>query len=673
MGPPAGSFPIARQRRSIVGNRAGTVGQNVLRVASLAAVLWMLATGSSSRCAGAKRPNVLLIVADDLNDWTAPLGGHPQARTPNLDRLAARGMLFTNAHCNYALCNPSRASMLTGRLPSSTGVYKNEHDWRKARPLRHCVPLPQYFRQHGYWTAAAGKVFHANHGGPAGSLVAGHGGRQGFNHPPSWNARYPSHQEQIPDLVVRTGQNFNGLDIWHWDWGPIDCTDAATADGRCAQWVVEQLEARHDRPFLIALGVYATHGPWYCPRPYFDLYPLDQVRLPLVKEDDLDDVPEVATGYARWSGNYHQLILRHNLWHEAVQAYLTQVSFADATVGRVLRALERSPYADNTIICLLSDHGWYLGEKRRWHKGGLWEEATRVPLVFVVPGLTEPGAVCTRAVSLVDLYPTLVELCGLPPRDDLEGTSLVPLLGDPERPWEKPVVIASGGGRRASYAVRTERWRYIRYYDGSEELYDHLTDACEWFNLADKPQYARLKQQLARWIPQQFAPFGRRPEEIPVEHLSNGATRYRLEDGDELPADRLPNMAAGFRLSARLTPRYPDGTVVTWGNGWDGWVVYLDQGKLSLTVCRHKKKQTIAATEPATGTFRIVVLVAHKQATLQVDGRTVAEGRLSLRLPGKLDRELVVGLQSSVLDIHRRIPGFLGTLEEVVLEVPAAP
>lgn len=645
----------------------------LLQAASLAAAVLIALASPASVRAARQQPNVLMIAADDLNDWIAPLGGHPQPRTPNLDRLTSRGLLFTNAHCNYALCNPSRASVLTGRLPSSTGVYKNEHDWRKARPLRGCTPLPQYFREHGYWTAAAGKVFHANHGGPTGALVAGHGGRQGFNHPPSWSARYPSHEEQIPDLVVRTGQNFNGLDIWHWDWGPIDHPDAATADGRCAQWVIEQLRAEHDRPFFIALGVYATHGPWYCPRPYFDIYPIHSIRLPLFREDDLDDVPEVAKGYARGPGSYHRLILQHGLWPAAVQAYLAQVSFADATIGRVLDALEQSPYADNTIICLWSDHGWYLGQKQRWHKGGLWEEATRVPLLFVVPGVTEPGAVCHRAVSLVDLYPTLVELCGLPPRSDLEGTSLVPLLRNPEQSWAKPVITASDGGDRASYAVRTDRWRYIRYYDGSEELYDHLTDASEWFNLADKPQYAELKRRLARWLPKHFAPFGRPAEQISAEQLSDGSLRLRLEDGDELPADRLPDVSAGFRLRARVTPRFPDGTIITQGNGWDGWAVYLEGGKLALTVCRQKKEQTIAATEAAAGTFRIAVEVAGKQVALHVDGRTVAEGELSQPLPGKLGRDLVVGLQTAVLDIHRRIPGFLGTLDEVVLEVPGQP
>jgi len=621
----------------------------------------------------AERPNVLMIVADDLNDWTAPLGGHPQSLTPNLDRLAARGMLFTNAHCNYALCNPSRTSALTGRLPSSTGVYKNEHDWRKARPLRGCVPLPQYFRQHGYYTAAAGKIFHANHGGPAGSLVAGHGGRQGFNHPPSWTARYPSHDEQIPDLVVRTGQNFNGLNIWHWDWGPIDYPDAATADGRCAEWVVEQLQARHDRPFFIALGVYATHGPWYCPRSYFDLYPVDRVRLPLVKENDLDDVPEVAKGYIRGSGGFHRLIVQHDLWHEAVQAYLAQVSFADATIGRVIDALDQSPYADNTIICLWSDHGWYLGEKQRWHKGGLWEEATRVPLLFVVPGITQPGSVCARAVSLVDLYPTLVELCGLPPRDDLEGMSLVPLLADPERPWNRPVITASGGSDRASYAVRTDRWRYIRYYDGSEELYDHLTDPNEWFNLASKPQYSELKKQLARSIPRRFASFGRPIDQIVVERLPDGSRRWHLEDGDEIPPEHVPDLSAGFSLSAVVAPRWPDGTIVTQGNQWDGWVVYLHDGKLVLTVCRRKKEQTIAARQPASGTFRIAVHVTGKRVVLEVDGRTVATGQLHDPLPGELKRPLVVGLQTSVLDIHRRIPGLLGRLTDVRLHVRGNP
>ncbi|MGH7202642.1 MAG: sulfatase, partial [Planctomycetaceae bacterium] len=330
-----------------------------------ALVLLAVETAAVADDAASNRPNVLFIAVDDLNDWIGCLGGHPQAHTPNIDALARRGVLFANAHCTYALCNPSRASVMSGLLPSSNGVWGNQQDWRKSVQLKDRPTLPQHFKEHGYWTGAAGKIYHANHGGETGALTGGHGGRQGFHHPPSWTERYPSHQVQVPDLPVRTGQNFNGLNIWHWDWGPIDVCDAATVDGRCADWVIEQLKRPHAQPFFLALGVYATHGPWYAPRRYYEEQPVETIKLPTVKEDDRDDLPPSAP-----RPSYHDLILKHDLWREAVRAYLAQISFADATVGRVIAALDESRHAENTIIVLWSDHGWYLGEKQRWHKGG---------------------------------------------------------------------------------------------------------------------------------------------------------------------------------------------------------------------------------------------------------------------------------------------------------------
>ena len=237
----------------------------------------------SSRPVG--KPNVLFVIADDLKDYVGWMKGHPQAQTPNMDRLAKLGVSFTNAHCNYALCNPSRTSLLTGMLPSSSGVFGNEQDWRRSVQVQGKDTLPEYFRSQGYFTAAGGKIFHANHGGPDGRLTGWHGGRRGFEQDAAWDQRFPEPGVQISDLPVRTGQNFNGLDIWHWDWGAIDLPDELTDDGAVVAWAGDFLKQQQKKPFFLAVGLYRPHSPWYVPRKYFDMFPLADIKLPEVKEE----------------------------------------------------------------------------------------------------------------------------------------------------------------------------------------------------------------------------------------------------------------------------------------------------------------------------------------------------------------------------------------------------
>ena len=459
--------------------------------------LLIVANGVSQPAIADERPNVLFVAIDDLNDWVGCLGGHPQAKTLNIDRLAARGMLFTNAHCNASLCNPSRASVMTGTLPSTNGVHGNQQDWRQSPYLQGHKTLPEYFREHGYWTGAAGKIYHANHGAECGALNGGHGGLRGFNHPASWTERYPSHDQQLPMLPVPTGRNFNGLDIWHWDWGAIDVADNVTEDGQAADWAAEMLSRDRTEPFFLAVGLYAPHGPWYCPPAYFDEHPVEAVQLPpLNPDDDLDDVPAIGKRYAGNPNGHHERVTNNDLYGEAVQAYLAQISFADAMLGKILDALDASGKADETIIVLWSDHGWHLGEKQKWHKGTNWEEGTRVPLIISAPGI-EAGQ-CDEPVSLVDLYPTLLDLSGLPDYDRLDGSSLKPQLVDPATPTNRPAYTINGGRHQS---VRSKRWRYIRYSDGSEELYDHDADPTEYRNLADLAEYDSIKQELARAFP----------------------------------------------------------------------------------------------------------------------------------------------------------------------------
>ncbi len=426
------------------------------------------------RAESQERPNVLFLAVDDLNDWTTFLGGYGGVKTPNLQRLAARGTFFTRAYCSAPACNPSRASLLCGVRPSTSGVYYNANPWRLQLP--DAVTLPQHFTAGGYTVHGGGKIFHG-----------------GFKDPQSWQFYFDRPGDPAPDV-----RPVNGIpNTAHFDWGPVDVDDRAMGDTRVTDWGVEFLGRNHDRPFFLAVGLFRPHLPWYVPQKYFDEYPLEDITLPRVKEDDLDDVPPLGVAMAKPRGD-HSKVVKHKQWKKAVQGYLASITYTDRQIGRLLRALDKRPDADNTIIVLWTDHGWHLGEKLHWRKFSLWEEAGRVPLIFVVPGVTQAGTRCDRTVSLLDIYPTLADLCGLPVGKHLEGKSLKPLLEDPTAPWDRPVITTHG---RNNHAVRSERWRYIRYRDGTEELYDHRSDPMEWTNRADDPKAAEVKQRLAAWLP----------------------------------------------------------------------------------------------------------------------------------------------------------------------------
>lgn len=424
--------------------------------------------------------NVLFIAVDDLNDWIGALGGYPGVKTPNLDRLAERGVIFTRAYCSAPLCNPSRASLLTGIRPSTSGVYGNRQPFRKALP--DAVTLPQHFMAHGYNVVGGGKIYHGR-----------------YPDPPSWHDYFYRPRDPVPPERPLNGIRNTSPQF---DWGPIDVSDEDMSDYKVTQWGVDYLRRKHNEPFFLGVGIFRPHLPWYVPRKYFELYSLNDIILPIVKEDDLDDVPAIARRIARPKSD-HRDVLRTNNWEKAVRSYLASINFADTCIGLLLDALDRSPYAENTVIVLWGDHGWHLGEKHSWRKYKLWEESNRTPLIIAAPGVTKPGGRCRRTVSLLDIYPTLVELCGLSPKSGLEGDSLVPLLKDPDAEWDRPVLMTR---TRNNHAVRSERWRYIRYEDGSEELYDHWFDPLEWINLANKPQFVSVKEKLKTWLPKVNAP-----------------------------------------------------------------------------------------------------------------------------------------------------------------------
>ena len=446
-----------------------------------------------SQCAFAsnsksEKPNVLFIAVDDLNDWTGYLGGHPQAKTPNIDRLASMGVAFTHAYCSAPLCNPSRISLLTGVSPSNSGVYGNGERLREKMP--NVITLMQYLRQYGYNTQGGGKIFHGT--GP-GDIA-------------SWDFYF-----KAENFTTKSGRDASlPKDAWA-PWGPINVEDEEMLDVKVVNWAISEMEKSHDKPFFLACGFTKPHLPWYVPQKYFDMHPLDEIILPKTKDDDREDLPEFGKKLAREvhtisnGQNYiksgkedHELVLKYNQWHKGVQAYLATISFVDAYIGELLDALENSEYADNTIVVLWGDHGWHLGEKQHWRKHALWENTTRTPLIISAPEKIEKNRLCNPPVSLIDIYPTLIELCGLPERQELDGKSLVPLMQNPDANWDKPVLTTYGKG---NHAIRTERWRYIHYFDGTDELYDHQKDPEEWRNLANMPKYRCVIKELKNSLP----------------------------------------------------------------------------------------------------------------------------------------------------------------------------
>ena len=437
-----------------------------------------------------RRPNVLMICVDDLNDWVGCLGGHPDANTPHIDALAKRGVLFTNAYCQAPLCGPSRASVMTGLLQTTTGIYGQVNDDQiqgivaAARPFTF---LPDALEPYGYATIAVGKVFHK---GDAAHVFDRYGGESGFGPKPAKRFRYDP--RDFPDKIGSTQT----------DWGAFPETDDTMPDHRAASFAIEQLRANHTQPFFLAVGFVRPHVPWHVPRKWFDLHPPASLHTPPYLPTDFDDIPECARRVNELPAMpTTEWAIAADEWRNIVQAYLACTSFVDQEIGRVLQALAESEYAHDTIVILWSDHGYHLGEKNRFAKQALWRQACRAPLIIATPD-AQPGQ-CQAAVGLIDLYPTILDLCGVPAEPGPEGISLKPWLTDPSRPSDRPIITSYG---QHNHALQIDRWRYSQYEDGSRELYDHATDPNEWTNLAATPQGERMFSEVEALFPRSPRP-----------------------------------------------------------------------------------------------------------------------------------------------------------------------
>ncbi|WP_442505619.1 sulfatase [Novipirellula sp. SH528] len=423
-----------------------------------------------------EKPNVLLISIDDLNDWVGCLGGHPQAKTPNIDRLAGIGTLFENAHCQSPVCNPSRASMMTGRYPHTTGIYFLSPDLKQAPALEGVKTMPEVFAENGYKTMASGKLFHT-------------GDKRFFQEYQPSGGFGPRPEKKISQP--------HGHPLW--DWGVYPEDDDQMPDMKAAKWAVKQLKSKHDKPFFMGVGFYRPHVPMYVPQKWFDMHPRAKIKLPLVRDDDRNDLSQYAIDLTNLMhvSPTHEWVTGAGQWEHAVQSYLASVSFADHCLGIVIDALQSSEYAKNTIVVLFSDHGFHLGEKQRWAKRSLWEDGTRVPIVISAPGF-KANQNTAQPAELLDIFPTLLDLTGLPADATQEGQSLVPLLKNPKQDWKHPAITSFGLG---NFAIRSARYRFIEYHDGSRELYDLRKDPHEWTNLASNPEYADIITEHAAFLP----------------------------------------------------------------------------------------------------------------------------------------------------------------------------
>jgi len=459
----------------------------------------------STTAAADRPPNVLMLVVDDMNDWIGCLDSKPNAITPNIDRLAARGVNFSNAHTAGVFCAPSRAAIFSGQYAWTTGCYETPNYFVSHPEIE---ALQMSFAKAGYTTLGAGKLFHH----PAGAIdqrgwtkffLRNQFQRESGWPLESWSSETPIPQP-FPNSSYNQGQKVTGGLFL--EWGAVsNDREEEMADTIRANWAVDQLKKKHDKPFFLACGLYAPHYPNYCPQKYFDLYDRESIELPQMLENDLEDLPpKTRKQRENRKRQHYEKLVKMGIHADAIHGYLACVSYADAMLGRVLSALESSPYADNTIVVLWSDHGYHLGEKGQWGKHTLWERTSNVPFIWAGPGVAK-NVKTDATASLIDIYPTFVEMCDLPkPYQPLEGHSLATTLSEPMAAKDRTVFLPYT--TPGEYAVINRDWRYIHYGDDGEELYNVRQDPNEWYNLASNSKYDGIKAHLKKQAPKKFAP-----------------------------------------------------------------------------------------------------------------------------------------------------------------------
>ncbi|MEO9514076.1 MAG: sulfatase [Flavobacteriaceae bacterium] len=490
-------------------------------------LLFIVGCSSKKTTNEQQQPNVLFISVDDLNDWQGTLLGHPQAITPNMDKLFSEGVLFTNAHASQPVCTASRNSIISGVHPTSSGWYSSTKNMRENYDtvMANHMMLPEYFKANGYNTFATGKVFHDGESDYPNKTadfwteysphfwndMEPHIKENGYGYRGMMFYPFPKNGGQLVELYGKdtiTNYYKPRNRFYSLCGGPLDDEDIPEKgmyDEQIANWAINKINEPQEDPFFLAVGFIRPHVPYTAPKKYFDLYPIEDIQVPVIPENEFEDIPlmgkAIAYGYTP-KGGWKDVSEKKEILPELVQSYLACVTFVDEQIGKVIDALEKSPNGKNTIIVLWSDHGQHLGEKRHFRKQALWEEATRVPLYFKVPNNEKNGQRSKQVVSLLDIYPTLAELCNLPEVAQLEGESLVPLINTPETIQNRSVLTT---WRYKNHAVRSNDWRYIHYRDGREELYNHKTDPGEHINLASNPEYANVIKAHKKWLPKHDA------------------------------------------------------------------------------------------------------------------------------------------------------------------------
>jgi len=444
---------------------------NLLKSSFIVTLLLVAAVPKFLLAEDTDRPNVLFIAVDDLNAWVTHLGRNPQAMTPNIDRLAEMGITFRRAYCAVPACNPARAALMTGQRPWTTACYFNGDPWKEY--TTEGFGLSAQFMNAGYHVAGAGKIYHSE-----------------TYFESEWSEYMDTKPYSLNGPDVQKNQGYH-------EPLPHDLKDDDLRDWHVVNWCIEQMQEQRDEPLFLACGLYKPHLPFAVPRKYYEMFPRDEIQLPPHREDDLDDIPPAGVRMAGPQGD-HAKFLESGRWKDAVQSYLATCAYTDMNIGRLLDGLENSPMADNTIIVLWGDHGWSFGEKSHWRKFALWEEPTRAPLIWVAPGVTQPGSACDHPIDFMSIYPTLCELTGIDIPSHVEGPSAISLLRDPTAPWSHAAITTHG---YKNHTVRTTTHRYIQYADGSEELYDHTVDPYEWTNLAPLPESQEAIEQLKEYLP----------------------------------------------------------------------------------------------------------------------------------------------------------------------------